>query len=62
MIIEKEFLCLKEAATILGISQRTMKQILMNNEKIHFTKLNGKILINKRKLLQYFDENDTVKS
>ena len=49
-MIEKEFICIKEASQLLGVSEKTMKKILLNNE-IHTTKLSGKVLINKNKLL-----------
>ena len=60
-MIEKEFLCMKEAAQMLGVNERTMKKIIINNG-IHATKLNGKILINKNKLLQFLDSNSRIKS
>ena len=41
-MIEKEFLCMKEAAQMLGVNERTMKNIIKNNG-LHATKLNGKI-------------------
>ena len=43
-MVEKEFLCMKEAAQMLGINERTMKSIIDNND-IHTTKLSGKILL-----------------
>ena len=46
-MVEKEFLCMKEAAQMLGVNERTMKKIIINNG-IHATKLNGNILINKK--------------
>lgn len=61
-VVEREFICLKEAAKILGISDRTMKRIIEKNNEIHSTKLKGKILINKNKLLDYINNTDTVKS
>ncbi len=61
-VVEREFICLKEAAKVLGISDRTMKRIVERNNEIHSTKLNGKILINKSKLLDYINNADTVKS
>ena len=30
-MVEKEFLCMKEAAQMLGINERTMKGIIENN-------------------------------
>ncbi len=60
-MLEKEFVCMKEASQILGINPRTMKKILVNNnDKIHSTKVGGKILINKKKLLQYINESNTI--
>lgn len=60
-MIEKEFLCMKEAAQMLGINVRTMKNIINNND-IHTTKLNGKILINKNLLLEFLNSNSKIKS
>lgn len=58
---EKEFLCMKEAAQMLGINERTMKNIIDNND-IHTTKLSGKILINKSLLLEFLGSNSKIKS
>ena len=60
-MVEKEFLCMKEAAQMLGINVRTMKNIINNND-IHTTKLNGKILINKNLLLEFLNSNSKIKS
>lgn len=60
-MVEKEFLCMKEAAQMLGINERTMKNIIDNND-IHTTKLSGKILINKRLLLEFLGSNSKIKS
>lgn len=60
-MVEKEFLCMKEAAQMLGVNERTMKNIIKNND-IHSTKLSGKILINKNKLLQFLESNSRIKS
>lgn len=60
-MVEKEFLCMKEAAQMLGINERTMKGIIENNN-IHATKLNGKILINKSLLLEFLSSNSRIKS
>lgn len=60
-MVKKEFLCLKEAAQMLGVNERTMKNIINNND-IHATKLNGKILINKNKLLEFLESNSKINS
>ena len=60
-MIEKEFLCMKEAAQMLGVNERTMKNIIRNNG-LHSTKLNGKILINKNLLLEFLNTNTRIKS
>lgn len=60
-MIEKEFLCVKEAAQLLGVTERTMKNIITNNN-IHTTKLSGKILLNKSKLLNYLETSSELKS
>ena len=60
-MVEKEFLCMKEAAQLLGVNERTMGNIIKNNN-IHSTKLNGKILINKNLLLEFLSSNSRIKS
>lgn len=61
-MVEKEFICMKEAAQMLGINERTMKKVLVNNDnELHSTKVGGKILINKRRLLQYIDESSMIR-
>ena len=60
-MVEKEFLCMKEAAQMLGVNERTMKNIIVNND-IHTTKLHGKILINKNRLLDFLDNNSKINS
>ena len=60
-MVEKEFLCMKEAAQMLGVNERTMKGIIENNN-IHVTKLSGKILINKNLLLEFLSSNSRIKS
>lgn len=60
-MVEKEFICMKEAAQMLGVNERTMKNIIINND-IHSTKLNGKILINKNLLLEFLNNNRRIKS
>ena len=60
-MVEKEFLCMKEAAQMLGINERTMKNII-DNIDIHTTKLSGKILINKSLLLEFLGSNSKIKS
>ena len=60
-MVEKEFLCMKEEAQMLGINERTMKNIIDNND-IHTTKLSGKILINKSLLLEFLGSNSKIKS
>lgn len=61
IMVEKAFLCMKEAAQMLGVNERTMKNIISNND-IHATKLNGKILINKNKLLEFLENNSKINS
>lgn len=60
-MVEKELLCMKEAAQMLGVNERTMKNIIENNN-IHVTKLSGKILINKNLLLEFLSSNSRIKS
>lgn len=60
-MVEKQFICMKEAAQILGVNERTMKNIIINNN-LHYNKLNGKILINKNLLLEFLNNNRRIKS
>lgn len=60
-MVEKQFVCMKEAAEILGIDSRTMKKILENAVDLKWTRVGGKILINKDNLVKYFDEHRIVR-
>lgn len=56
--MEREFICLKEASQLLGVNEKTMKKVLLNNsDKISFSKVGNKILINKQKLLDVINNN-----
>ena len=57
----REFICLKEAAEILGVDRRVMAQILKNNKDIHYTRTKRKILINKLQFLNYIKNVDIIK-
>lgn len=60
-MIEKQFVCMKEAAQILGVDSRTMKKILENAVDLNWTRVGGKILINKNNLVKYFEEHRTIR-
>ena len=60
-MVEKKFVCMKEAAEILGVDSRTMKKILENAEGLPATRTGRKILINKDKLLQYMDKTTIIR-
>lgn len=60
-MVEKQFLCIKEAGQLLGVDSRTMKKILKGAEGLNYTRIGRKFLINKNKLLKYLDEHDIVK-
>lgn len=56
--MQREFICLKEASQLIGINEKTMKKVLLNNsDKISFSKVGNKILINKQKLLDVINNN-----
>ena len=57
----KQFICLKEAAELLGISAGTMKKIIENAEGLAYTRLGRKILINKDNLLKYMNEHSIIR-
>lgn len=58
---EQEFLCIKEVAEVLGLDQRTAKKMIENAEGLNYTRVGGKVLINKNKLLQYMDEHNIIR-
>lgn len=60
-MIEKEFLCIKEAAQMLGVNERIMKNTILNND-IHITKLRGKILVNKNTVLTCVENTNVLNS
>lgn len=60
-MIQKEFLCMKEAGQLLGVDQRTMKKILENAEGLNYTRIGGKVLINKNELIQYMKEHSIIR-
>lgn len=57
----KQFICLKEAAELLGINVQTMKKIVENAEGLAYTRLGRKILINKDALLKYMNEHTIIR-
>lgn len=59
---EKQFICLKEAAELLGISVGTMKKIIENAEGLAYTRLGRKILVNKDTLLKYMNEHSIIRT
>lgn len=61
MAEKKEYVCLKEGAQILGIDARTMRKVLEGAEGLNYTRIGGKILINKNKLLKYMDEHTIIR-
>ena len=60
-MVEREFLCLKEAGQLLGVDYRTMKKILENAEGLNYTRIGGKVLINKNDLVQYMREHKIIR-
>ena len=55
------FICMKEAAEILGVDARTAKKILEAAEGFSFTRTSGKILINKNKLIEYINNTRIIR-
>jgi len=58
--INKEFICMKEAAELLGISIQTMRKIVNSTNGLA-TRLGRKILINKDKLLNYMENTSIIR-
>ncbi len=59
-LFERKFVCMKEAAEILGINVQTMKKILDSNVELA-TRLGRKILINKDKLMEYMENTSIIR-
>ena len=59
---EKQFLCLKEVAQILGLNVKTEKKIIENAEGLAYTRLGRKILVNKDTLLKYMNEHSIIRT
>ena len=53
---EKEFLNLQEAGELVGLSRQTIRK-LTHIKDFPCTKMQRRILINKDKLLKWFEEN-----
>ena len=58
-IYEKEFLNLEEAGKLLGLTKQTVSK-LTNAKGFPCTRLSRRILINRRKLLQWLEENKSI--
>lgn len=58
-IYEKEFLNLEEAGKLLGLTKQTVSK-LTNAKVFPCTRLSRRILINRRKLLQWLEENKSI--
>lgn len=56
----KQFLCMKEAAKLLGVNVQTMRKILNNADEQLFTKLGRKLIINKDRLINYMNTHDKI--
>lgn len=61
--MERQYINLSEAAELLGIDRRTFKKMLITakqENKLNYTKLGRKILINKDKLIKYMDTTNKI--
>lgn len=56
----KQFLCMKEAAKLLGVNVQTMRKILNNADEQLFTELGRKLIINKDRLINYMNTHDKI--
>lgn len=60
-MIEKKFMCLKEAAQTLGLDSRTAKKILINAKGVNMVRTKRKILINTRDLMEYMSKTNIIR-
>lgn len=60
-MVEKKFVCCKEAAEMLGIDARTMKKELVSGKGLKYKRIGGKILISIKNLLEYMGEEEIKK-
>ena len=58
-IYEKEFLNLEEAGKLLGLTQQTVSKLTYAKD-FPCTRLSRRILINRKKLLQWLEENKNI--
>lgn len=58
-IDEKEFLNLEETGKLLGLTKQTVSK-LTNAKDFPCTRLSRRILINRKKLLQWLEENKSI--
>lgn len=59
--MEKEFVCLTEGARVLGLDVKTFKKVLAGATGLRTTRIGRKVLINKKKLVEYFDTHDIIR-
>ncbi len=60
--MEKEYICLKEMAEILGISRQTAKKILLKAQKeISFCRMGNKMLIMKKDVIAYVSKYRNIR-
>lgn len=57
---EKEFLNLKEAGKLLGVSRQMVSKLSYSND-FPCTRLKRRVLINKDKLIKWIEENKNLK-
>lgn len=58
-IFEKEFLNLEETGELLGLTKQTVSK-LTHVKDFPCTRLSRRILINRKKLLQWLEENKSI--
>lgn len=56
---EKEFLNLQEAGELVGLSRQTIRKLTYIKD-FPYTKMQRRILINRNKLLKWFEENKYI--
>lgn len=60
--MDREYICLKEMAEILGISRQTAKKLLLKAQKeIGFCRLGNKLLIKQKDVIAYVSKYRNIR-
>ena len=52
------YVCLNEAAELVGIDARTLKKFIQSSKQINYKRVGNKLLVNKNKLFKVLDDEE----